>query len=281
MAPGTQALLFIHLILADGTASVPKKLSHRVTVNLAGQEISQSGGDTTVNMRSALVIGPPLRGVRYISADSCCDSSRHVRAALPVNGRVRVAQRYAVDWEQLDGTYRIYSGRKADVTSYKIYGADVLAVANATVVSAIDNLPNQVPGKFPVRIPLDEADGNSIILDLGDGNYAMYAHLKPKSVRVHAGDTVTRGQVIGLVGNSGNTIAPHLHFQIMSRPLSLAANGLPYAIDAFQITGRSPGTAAFDQAEAHGTPLAVNAVSPPEHVSNALPLDQLIISFAP
>jgi murein DD-endopeptidase MepM/ murein hydrolase activator NlpD len=138
-----------------------------------------------------------------------------------------------------------------------------------------------VPGKFPENLPIEQADGNHVILDLGNGNYALYAHMKPGSVRVHAGQTVTPGQVIGLVGNSGNTIAPHLHFQLMNRPLSLASNGLPYEINAFQITAISPGTKEFDEAEANGTPLAVKPLTPPDHVTNALPLDQLIISFAP
>jgi len=134
---------------------------------------------------------------------------------------------------------------------------------------------------FPVNLLIEQADGNAVILDLGGGNYALYAHLKPGSVKVHAGDKVTPGQVLGLVGNSGNTIAPHLHFQVMSSPLSLASNGLPYEINSFQITSISPGTAAFDKAEGNGTPLAVKPVSPPNHITNSLPLDQLIISFPP
>ena len=63
------------------------------------------------------------------------------------------------------------------------------------------------------------------------------------------------------------------------RPIPLAANGLPYAIDAFTMTGTTGGTAAFDKAEADGTPLAIAPVTPPRPVKNALPLDQLEITF--
>jgi Peptidase family M23 len=280
MPSGTQSVLFVHLILPmDG--SVPGNLSHRFTLHLHDRKIVETGGSTTVNRRKVAVIGPPLRGSKYISADSCCDASRHTRAALPLSGRVWVSQRYAVDWEQLDASDRVYVGSRTDVSSYKIYGAKVLAVAKATVLFAVDGLRNQVPGKFPENLPIDEADGNHVILDLGNGNYAVYAHMQPGSIRVHAGQTVMPGQVIGLVGNSGNTIAPHLHFQLMDRPSSLDANGLPYEIDAYQITAVTPGTAAFDAAEANGTPLAVKPIVPPDHVTNALPLDQLIISFSP
>lgn len=280
MATGTQALLFVHLILARG-ANVPRNLSHRFTVNVHDRKMVETGGNTTVNVRPVAIIGPPLRGNNYISADSCCDATRHTRAALPVNGRVWVAQRYAVDWEQLDKSNRIYVGPRTDVSSYKIYGAEILAVAKSTVAAAVDGLPNQVPGKFPENLPIEEADGNQVILDLGNGNYALYAHMKPASVKVHVGQTVTRGQVIGLVGNSGNTITPHLHFQLMNAPLSLASNGLPYEINAFGITASTLGTKEFDEAEANGTPLAAKSATSPERVTNALPLDQLIISFVP
>jgi murein DD-endopeptidase MepM/ murein hydrolase activator NlpD len=198
-----------------------------------------------------------------------------------VNGRVWIAQRYAVDWEQLDGQGRIYHGPRTDVKSYTIYRKEVLAVADAKVVSTIDGMPNQMPGKMPANIAIEQADGNSVILDLGGGRYALYAHFDPGSVRVREGDTVKRGQVIGLVGNTGNSLAPHLHFHVMSQPIALASNGLPYEIDGFLVTARTPGTTAFDTAEEQGTPLPTAPISPPRQAKNEMPLDQMIISFAP
>ena len=283
MAASTDAILFIHVVLADGE-TVPQQLTHRVRLRVEAappgqQEITETGGETAVDPQPVVVIGPPLRGDRYISADSCCDASRHTRAALPVNGRVWLAQRYAVDWEQLDEEGRVYRGSATDVTSYNIYGKDVLAVADATVVSVIDDLPNQVPQSMPTNIAIEQADGNSIVLDLGGGRYGLYAHLKPGSIRVHAGDVVKRGQTIALVGNSGNTLEPHLHFHVMNHASPLASNGLPYEIDRFQVTAKAPGTAAFDAAAAQGTALAITPISPARRVTNGLPLDQLIISF--
>jgi hypothetical protein len=285
MAGSTGALLFIHVILSEGQV-IPPKLTHRVRLRAEAappgkQEITETGAETRVDTQPVIVIGPPLRGDSYISADSCCDAIRHTRAALPVNGRVWIAQRYAVDWEQLDDEGRIYHGAAADVNSYKIYSKDALAVADGTVASVIDGLPNQVPGRMPANIPIEQADGNSVVLDLGGGRYALYAHLQPGSVKAHAGDKVKRGQVLGLVGNSGNSLAPHLHLHVMSTPSPLASNGLPYEIDSFRVTAMSPGTAAFDKVEAEGIPLAIAPVSPPRHAKNEMPLDQLIISFAP
>jgi hypothetical protein len=284
MAKGTQALLFLDVELSAG-AAIPKELSHRISLKASAappgrQEMSETGGTIDVDRQAVVVIGPPLRGEGYISADSCCESSRHRRAAMAINGRFRLAQRFAVDWEQLDASGLIFSGPAGEMKSYTIFGKPVLAVADAVVSSTTDGLPEQTPGRYPTNISLDDADGNSVVLDLGKNRYALYAHMQPGSIKVHRGDRVTRGQVIGLVGNTGNSVAPHLHFQVMDGPLSLASNGLPYEIDSFAVTGKTQGTAAFDEAEAKGTRAAITTVSPPSVVKDGFPLDQLVISFA-
>ena len=82
-------------------------------------------------------------------------------------------------------------------------------------------------------ITLETIAGNHVIVDLGGGHFALWAHLRPGSLRVKVGDHVKRGQVLGLVGNSGNSSEPHLHFQVMDGPSSLGSEGVPYAFDAF------------------------------------------------
>jgi Peptidase family M23 len=276
------ARLFLNVVLAPG-ARIPSQLSHRVTMRASAappgqQEIEETGGATRVDPQPVAQIGPPLRGEGYISADSCCDAVRHTRAALPINGRVWLSQRYAVDWEQLNADGRIYAGAREKLESYAIFGKPVLAVADAVVVLVIDGLPEQSPGHYPTNIPISDADGNSIILDLGKNRYALYAHMQPGSLKVHKGDKVHLGQVIGLVGDSGNSLVPHLHFQVAAGP-TLAANGLPYEISHFLVTGKTAGTAAFDETESNGAQMAVTPVLPPESVKQSMPLDQLIISF--
>ncbi len=165
LAKGTLALFFLDVTLAPG-AKVPADLTHRVSLRVSAappghQEFSETGGATTVDRQPVASIGPPLRGTHYISADSCCDATRHTRAALPVNGRVWVSQRYAVDWEQTDAGGRIYAGPREKLESYAIFGQPVLAVADALVVSVIDGEPEQTPGKYPTNIALDKADGNA------------------------------------------------------------------------------------------------------------------------
>jgi murein DD-endopeptidase MepM/ murein hydrolase activator NlpD len=79
--------------------------------------------------------------------------------------------------------------------------------------------------------------GNSVVIDIGDGNYAFYAHIKPGSVKVKEGQKVKRGEHIGDLGSSGNSSAPHLHFHVMAGPSILGSPGVPYVFDSFVVQG--------------------------------------------
>jgi len=113
-------------------------------------------------------------------------------------------------------------------------------VADGIVVVVKDGIPENVPGRTSRAVPitLETVGGNHVIIDIAGGRYAFYAHLKPGSVRVHPGEHVRRGQVIGRVGNSGNSTEPHLHFHLSDGPSPLGSEGLPYAYDSFEIVGR-------------------------------------------
>lgn len=275
-------VMYLHLAFA-GSDTVPFRLKHRIRASLdaAPPEFAVSlGGVIDVQLEPVAVLGPPLRGQRYIAADGCCESTRHIRALLPLNGSQWLAQRYAIDWEQLDEQNRIFVGDAADVNSYHIYGDEVFAVADATVAFAIDGYPDQIPGALPSSIDVADADGNHIILSLGRGLYALYAHLQPGSVAVNTGDKVKRGQLIGRVGNSGNTSEPHLHLHVMDAPSGLVANGVPYVFDTFQITGIDlAGTEDFDNAALTGVPVAVTPIDPPTQHSNELPMDLTVVDW--
>jgi murein DD-endopeptidase MepM/ murein hydrolase activator NlpD len=77
-----------------------------------------------------------------------------------------------------------------------------------------------------------------VIVDIGSGRYAFYAHLQPGSPRVKVGDRVRRGQVLGLVGNSGNSTEPHLHFHLSDGNSPLGSEGVPYGYETFEVVGR-------------------------------------------
>jgi murein DD-endopeptidase MepM/ murein hydrolase activator NlpD len=60
----------------------------------------------------------------------------------------------------------------------------------------------------------------------GEPGVAVYAHLRSGSVSCQVGRNVATGAQIGMVGNSGNSTMPHLHFHVMDRADPLRANGL-------------------------------------------------------
>ncbi|TDD33246.1 M23 family metallopeptidase [Actinomadura sp. KC06] len=113
------------------------------------------------------------------------------------------------------------SGRQRDHWSRNSWPAFIYLLVEGMLFRQVLSLLTLSAGRFIV--------GNSVVLDLGDGVYAVFAHLRHGSVRVRKGDRVQAGDVLGEVGNSGNSSEPHLHFHLMDRPRPLAAAGLPFA----------------------------------------------------
>jgi len=284
LGPAQFGVLFVHVAIPRGEPA-PAMLVHRITgfFKKINADFTMTGGQTmSAPWRRPAVLGPPLSGSGFVAADGCCDSIRHVRALLPIDGRLELAQRFAIDWEQIDSEGRVVSGDPKTLENYVIFGKAVLAVDDGTVVSSRNDLPEQVPGALPAGLPLAEADGNYVVLDIGGGAYVLYAHMQPGSVTVKAGDNVTRGEILGRVGNSGNSQAPHLHLHVTEGPSPIASNGVPYIFDAFTLTAVDrAGTADFDKAEATGSALTLTKVDPPQALRNMLPLDLSVVDFGP
>ncbi len=227
--------------------SPPAIVRHRVTV----QEVSGADSGRTHTFEGAAIpvsrdivsIGPPLRGGAWLTANGPGNESGHRRALIPVGGLPVIAQRFAIDYVRVDTAGRTVNGDRADNANFYAQNAEALAVADGIVVSTKDSIPENVPGPTSRAVPitLETVGGNFVILDIGGGRYAFYAHLRPGSLRVRTGDRVRRGQVIGLVGNSGNSTEPHLHFHLADANAPLGAEGIPYVHDSFEVLGRCSG----------------------------------------
>jgi murein DD-endopeptidase MepM/ murein hydrolase activator NlpD len=143
---------------------------------------------------------------------------------------------------RIDDQVNTFAGDSARNESYFIFGAEVIAAAPGRVVATRDGVPENTPPNIPPEaMTADGAAGNFVTVDHGGGRFALYAHLQPGSVRVRPGEQVQRGQVLGLVGNTGNSDQAHLHFHVTDGPSNLAANGLPYVFDRFRLDGRVSG----------------------------------------
>ncbi|MFJ8848255.1 M23 family metallopeptidase [Streptomyces cyaneofuscatus] len=209
-----------------------------------GLVLSFTGPKGTLKSRPAVEVEPPVTG-RWSALNSPADK-------VPSHGTHAYGQTYAIDVvaEPESGAgeaparppFRLFWPLVRRNRDFPAFGAPLLAAADATVVRASDGQRDHLSrNSLPalLYLMLIEGDvrsivgahriiGNHVILDLGDGTFALYAHLQRGSLQVKAGDTVRAGAPIARVGNSGNTTEPHLHFQLMDGPDPDSARGIPF-----------------------------------------------------
>lgn len=241
LQPGQGAYVLMDVSL-PAKAKVPATLTHRISVSLKPAQpaiaTSYELAPTRVSKREAIVVLPPLRGPGWVVANGCCaEFNAHRGTVLPVNGAAHVAERFAIDFVQLDPQGVLFTGTRDQLANYPYFGAAVYSATAGKVVGVLDGLPETPPGSLPKGITAQQAGGNHVVVDIGHGRYAFYAHFQPGSIRVRVGQKVKVGEVIGQLGNSGNSDGPHLHFHLMDGPGPLASNGLPYRFSNFTVEG--------------------------------------------
>jgi hypothetical protein len=239
---GQSGVMFFDVTYADPT-QVPHAIAHRVTVSSPQVERMPKSvvvsRPVRVSSMEPIVLSPPMKGDGWVNGNGCClEIGPHRFVTNSMNGTLDPSEQFAIDWIKVDAKGHAYTGDGKKPEQWLGYGVELVAVAPGTVVEVVRDLPNEPPGKSPDNLTIPQIAGNRVILDLGYGRYVMYAHLVPNSIPVHVGDYVRQGEKIGLLGNSGNTDAPHLHFQVMDRPSSLDATSLPFVFDAMQLQGR-------------------------------------------
>jgi murein DD-endopeptidase MepM/ murein hydrolase activator NlpD len=190
--------------------------------------------------REPIATSPPVAG-RWTAINSPAD---HV----PSHGLQMYGQAYAIDLvHEPDDRARPGFGwwplaRRS--TDFPAFGAPVHAPIDGVVVRVHSRerdhwsrsswlaLPYMiVEGFFRELTGPGRVLGNHVVIDAGDGVYAVVAHLKQRSARVAKGDHVRAGDHVGDCGNSGNTSEPHLHVQLMDHRNVLVAAGLPMSFD--------------------------------------------------
>ncbi|MFD0148785.1 M23 family metallopeptidase [Streptomyces sp. NPDC055721] len=210
--------------------------------------------------RETVEVGPPVAG-RWSALNSPADRT-------PSHGTHQYGQTYAIDIVEEDEKrprpafawlWPLVRGNR----HFPAFDAPLLAVADATVVHAEDGQRDHLSrNSLPALVYLmliessvralagaRRVTGNHLVLDLGDGTYAMYAHLRRGSLAVRAGDRVVAGQELARCGNSGNSTEPHVHFQLMDGPDLATARGVPFTwqgvgVPASGETFTAPGYAA-------------------------------------
>jgi hypothetical protein len=286
--PGTAYVAWIDVVFPQKSA-VPPAIEHLVS----GAALPPSGAPVPVQLRigrtdtatdGPVVLGSPVPdGTWYMSEGCCADDTHHRRGLAPINGLLSVPQRYAIDFYKLDDQHRTWVGDPSKLESYLTYRVPILAAAEGTVVAALDGFANTTALPNPPKPPpVNETVGNHVIVKVADGVFVLYAHMDPGSVAVRVGDRVTRGQQLGLIGSSGNSTTPHLHFQILTTPTYFPADSKPFAFDSFTLLGRITDRIWDDNMglEPTGTlPFAPATPSSPR--TNELPLDRDVVQFGP
>lgn len=230
---------------------------------IKGENIVFENYIVDVDKRTPLVFGAPLKGNRWRVGNGPGENKTSHQYVLTSNGATRIPQRYGIDFQILDMkniTLPIPLPKTLTNAMFYCYGQEIFAVADGVVTGFKDGISENVPQASGETITDYEMDastvsGNYLTIKIGEGQFVHYAHLIPDSHRFKLGDNVKKGEIIGLLGNSGNSTGPHLHFNFTDGNSANGSNGLPYVFESFQ------------------------TVSDGRIHHNKIPLNQLIINF--
>jgi hypothetical protein len=143
-------------------------------------------------------------------------------------------QRFAYDFLILkDGRSFRRTGKSND--DYYCFGQPIYAPGEGFVVDAVNEVPDNLPGAMNPQ----QALGNHVILDHGNGECSFIAHLQQGSVRAQPGSRVEAGTLMGACGNSGNSSEPHLHFHLQTIAVLFRGEGLPAFFCHYMVSGKS------------------------------------------
>ena len=265
---GQRAVFYSWLPLPDREA--PLAIRHRISFRLdEGNEESVETGEVGITRSTPVMLSPPLRGGPWVAVYDPGLKNGHRRVIFAIDGNARIPARFAIDWIKLGSNGRFTHDDPSKVSNSYSYGEDVLAVADGIVVGMENKLPEPTP-----NISIKNEAGNYIALDLGQGRFAFYEHLKPGSIRVKLNERVRAGQILGSVGASGSVFSgAHLHFHVADANAPLAAEGLPFVFRSYQRLGSYP---SFEALERPWTPAVGKK---PITRSGDMPAPRTIVSF--
>jgi hypothetical protein len=198
--------------------------------------------------KTALVL--PVKG-RVLVWDGHDYNSHHRRLdythpGMQRRGQTSNFQRYGYDFVLVNEQGVMYRGRPKDRDDwylgraddndlYFAFGQPVYAAGAGRVVDAHDGEPDDRRVNQAELAKRETAiAGNYVVIDHLNGEYSWFGHLKQGSVRVKPGQMVKQGEVIGQIGASGDSLFPHLHYELRTGPGIKGVEGLPSYFGGFR-----------------------------------------------
>lgn len=225
--------------------NIPGKLLHRFYLSIVDPDVNEKqqipestmivAAPVKVDTQEPVIVGAPLHGSHWVAFNGPSNTSIHRRAQIVGDGNIYFPERFAIDFIQFDANGNMYRNNDPSKNENWIsYGANIYSVADGKVIAVKDGLADNKPPGRDYPITFNTIAGNYVIIDIGHHQYAFYAHFIPQSITVRVGDHVNKGEVIGRLGNSGNSDAPHLHFHIIDQANPLLGQGIPYGFAEFE-----------------------------------------------
>ena len=239
--PGGRSVLFLWIELPANHA-VPTMLKHRMVFSLTPADAKNpidavlADFPVPVSQDPVPMLGPPFQGGIWLAGDGPVNDSNHRRSIFAIDGHIYSPERFAIDWEKIGANNDTRHGGTTRNENWWGWGERVLALADGDITEAVDQFPDNTPRVLP-PVTLDNIGGNHIILQISPNRFVTYAHLQKGSIRVRVGEHVRRGDVLALLGNSGNSTGAHLHLQLTDRNSVLESQGVPFVFSEFTYLG--------------------------------------------
>ena len=250
-------------------------ISHSLTLSKIDTnegDFTISGGTATPEAAALPRLSPPLRGGPWVAVYDPGMERGHRRVFYATEGSATLPGRFAIDYMKVDTKGKLSSGDANIPANHHGFGAEVLAVADGTVVAVRDDVPDPATVSGRPRPGIADASGNFVMLDIGGGRIATYEHMK-QGAPVAVGDRVKAGQVVGFLGFTGQASAPHLHFHLADRASILGAEGQPYVVTSLTRLGQYATIESFSRREAW------LPADRSETVRNSFPPPNLVVRF--
>lgn len=282
LANGQAGVLFVNLEFEKPEA-VPDELTHRVVFNTAlpsGKpwDFDYKAGQVKVDKDPPVRISPPLQGGKWVVAGGYAGKLGHRRALFAIDNHLNSAQTFAIDWMRIDDQNYI-THNPGNINDDNTYNQPILAVGDGTIYGVVNRFDDQTGTEPQGMDRVGWAAGNSITLDLGNGSYVLYGHLKRDSMKVKEGDRVRKGQEIARLGNSGNSTGPHLHLHVTSSPSIMNGPAVPYVFDKFEVVGKARDLNAFEEAAQKGTAVTIEESAFKGMHQDELPREGVLLRF--